>query len=134
MAGLLSRTAMTAALTPALALDYLRALSADLRAAVLLSADGEHVAGPEALAAPARALLEAGPELHGTSHDAHVFAAASDLHAVVVITGPQVLIGLMRHDLHSVLTALGGGIHAGPPKTAPEGLVEALIAASRRRV
>ena len=48
--GVLSLTPMTAALTPALALDYLHALSADLRAAVVLDARGECLAGPPALA------------------------------------------------------------------------------------
>ena len=48
---------MTAALTPALALDYLHALSADLRAAVVLDAGGECLAGPPALGEAARAVL-----------------------------------------------------------------------------
>jgi len=37
---------MTASLTPALALDYITALSADIRAAVVLDAAGAHLAGP----------------------------------------------------------------------------------------
>ena len=48
---------MTAALTPALTLDYLHALSADLRAAVVLDARGECLAGPPALGDAARAVL-----------------------------------------------------------------------------
>ena len=48
---------MTAALTPALALDYLHALSADLRAAVVLDARGECLAGPPALGEAARVVL-----------------------------------------------------------------------------
>ena len=51
---------MPPALTPALAVDYVRELSADVRAVVVLDADGELAAGPEPLAAPARALLDAG--------------------------------------------------------------------------
>ena len=47
------------ALTPALALDYVRELSTDVLAGVALAAGGERLAGPEELAAPARALLAA---------------------------------------------------------------------------
>ena len=50
---------MTASLTPALALDFITALSADIRAAVVFDAAGEHLAGPERLAAAARALAGA---------------------------------------------------------------------------
>ena len=42
---------MPPALTPALAVDYVRELSADVRAVVVLGADGELAAGPEPLAA-----------------------------------------------------------------------------------
>ena len=52
---LLSRTPMTA-LTPALALDFINALSRRYRAAVVLDAAGAHLAGPRALADAARAL------------------------------------------------------------------------------
>src|SRR5687768_6217280 len=53
-------TPMPPALTPALALEYVHELSADVRAAVVLDAAGALLAGPAALAAPARALLDAG--------------------------------------------------------------------------
>jgi hypothetical protein len=126
---------MTAALTPALALDYLRELSADLQAAVLLAADGGRLAGPDHLAGPARALLDAvpdAPELHGVARGHHVFAARDERHALVVVTGAQVLNGLLRHDLWTVLAALGGGIHAGAPKTPPDGVVVAVLEAAHR--
>src|SRR4051812_42930843 len=42
--GLLSRTPMTAPLTPALALAYLSELSADIRAAIVLDAGGDVLA------------------------------------------------------------------------------------------
>ncbi len=47
---------MTPALAPELAAAYVHELSADVRAVVVLGKDGAHLAGPEALAAPARAL------------------------------------------------------------------------------
>jgi DNA-binding protein HU-beta len=49
---------MTTPLTPALALAYVRELSADVVAAAVLDETGALLAGPEPLAAPARALLE----------------------------------------------------------------------------
>src|SRR5438034_5683849 len=112
MPRLFSRTPMTAALTPDLALDYLRELSADIRAAVLLDATGERLAGPEHLAAPARALLDAAPpgpaELQARTPKGAVFAARDDRHQLVVATGPFALPRLTRHDLRTALRALGG--------------------------
>src|SRR4051795_2963675 len=81
---------MTDALTPAQALDYLRTLSADIREAAVLDADGELLAGTTALAEPARALLAAAPEavdLEVATVQGSVFAARSDAHAVVVVCG-----------------------------------------------
>ena len=43
-------------LTPQLALDYLRELSADIRAGVVLDPEGALLAGPDNLAEPARDL------------------------------------------------------------------------------
>src|SRR3954469_21401385 len=79
-------TPMPPALTPELALDYLRELSADVRAGVVLAADGRRLARPEPLAGPARALLTALPdadEVEVATVDGIVFAARSDEHAVV---------------------------------------------------
>src|SRR3954462_10772452 len=76
---------MTDALTPAQALDYLRTLSADIREAVGLDAAGGRLAGPRALAEPARVLLAAAPEagdLEVATVEGSVFAARSDAHAV----------------------------------------------------
>ena len=124
---------MTAALTPDIALAYLRELSADLRAAVLLDAAGAHLAGPEPLAAPARDLLRYAPaEIEARTPAGAVFAARDDRHLLVAVTGPFALPRLTRHDLHTVLRALGG---AETPETAPiappRGAVEALLAAAR---
>src|SRR3954470_24458796 len=55
------RTPMPPALTPELALDYLRELSADVTAGVVLAADGQRLPAPEPLAEPARRLLAALP-------------------------------------------------------------------------
>jgi hypothetical protein len=139
---------MTVALSPALALDYLRELSADFRAGIVLDARGERLAGPEALLAPARALLDADPdaiEITGRTADGHAYAVRGARHTVVVATGPFALPRVVLHDLRTVLGALGPdaaspgraapaeGTTAAPIRprgSAPEGLVRVLLAAA----
>lgn len=152
---------MPDALTPDLALAFLRELSADLTAAVLLDAAGERLAGPAALHAPARELLAAAPpgpaELHGRTAAGAVFAARDHAHQLVVATGPLALPGLTHHDLRAALAALAGPGPQGPgddaagsgraapdaavrqmpptaPIEAPRALVEALLTAARGRL
>ena len=100
---------MTPALTPARALDYLRELSADIRAGAVLSADGALLAGPEALAAPARELIDAADDaadVHVTTTDGAVFVARDDRHAIVLACGRFALPSLARYDLRMVLADL----------------------------
>ena len=100
---------MTEALTPAQALEYLRTLSADIEAAAVLGADGSLLAGSDALADPARALLAAAPEaddIEVSTADQCVFAARSDDHALVLVTGRFALPALVRYDLRMVLSDL----------------------------
>src|SRR5215210_654632 len=100
---------MTDALSPAQALAYLRTLSADIRDAAVLGADGAMLAGPEALAEPARALLAAAPEADDVGVATalgSVFAARSDTHALVF--GRLALPALVRFDLRMVLGDLAG--------------------------
>ena len=102
---------MTEALTPAQALEYLRTLSADIEAAAVLGADGSLLAGSEALADPARALLASAPEaddIEVSTVDQCVFAARSDDHALVLVTGRFALPALVRYDLRMVLSDLAG--------------------------
>ncbi len=102
---------MTDALSPAQALEYLRTLSADIEEAAVLDADGSLLAGPEALAEPARALLAAAPEaadLAVSTAASSVFAARSDRHAVVLVCGRFALPALVRFDLRMVLADLAG--------------------------
>lgn len=124
---------MTAALTPALALDYLSELSADIRAAIVLDAgglplalrrsdparevardaavSGRDVAVPardSALANAARDLLAGDPVVCALTERGGAFGARDDRHAVVVVTGPLALPKLAIHDIRSVLLALGG--------------------------
>jgi hypothetical protein len=102
---------MPPALTPALALDYLRELSADIRAGVVLGADGDLLAGSDELAGPARDLLAAAEDatdVHVTTGDGAVFAARDGRHAIVVACGRFALPSLARYDLRMVLADLAG--------------------------
>jgi hypothetical protein len=99
-------------LTPQLALDYLRELSADIRAGVVLDPAGALLAGPEPLADAARDLFEAGGdarELQVTTADGGVYAARSERHSIAVVCGRFALPSLIRYDLRLVLADLGGG-------------------------
>jgi hypothetical protein len=141
---------MPPALTPALALEYVHELSADVRAAVVLDAAGGLLAGPEALAAPARALLEASgdaSELEDGSADGVVCAVRTATHAAVAVCGRFAIGGVVRQDLRAALAALEGrpaaagpGAEPGaaePPSAASDEAVqraaEALISALQRR-
>jgi hypothetical protein len=99
---------MATMLTPADALEYLAQLSTDVRAGAVLGAGGELLAGDPALLPAARDLLAACPaaEVEADTGDGVVLAARSHTHAVVVVCGPQVLEGLQRHDLRTVLADL----------------------------
>jgi hypothetical protein len=102
---------MTPALTPPLALDYLRELSTDVRQGVVLGPGGALLAGPAALAEPVRALLAAAgdaAEVQVTLPDGAVFAVRSPRHAVAVACGPFALPALSLYDLRVVLAELDG--------------------------
>jgi hypothetical protein len=106
---------MTPALTPALALDYLRELSADIRAGVVLGPDGEKLAGDAEMGALAGELLAAAgdaADLHVTTADGAVFAARDANHAIVVVCGRLALPSLARYDLRMVLADLRDGRQA----------------------
>jgi hypothetical protein len=99
-------------LTPPLALDYLRELSADIVAGVVLDHDGKLLAGPAELGAAARDLLNAArdaEDVHVSTADGAVFAARSERHQLVVVCGRFALPSLIRYDLRLVLADLGGG-------------------------
>jgi hypothetical protein len=104
-------------LTPTLALDYLRELSADIRSGVVLNPEGALLAGPEHLSEAARDLLDAAPaaeELHVSTADGAVFAARSPKHAVVVVCGRLALPSLIRYDLRLVLADMSGSPRPEP--------------------
>jgi hypothetical protein len=131
---------MPAALTSAVALGYLRELSADITAAVLLDAAGERLAGPPGLHAAATALFAHAPpgpaELEGRTPAGAVFAARDGHHQLVVATGPLALPRLTRHDLRTTLAALSGRPAAAPPNApieVPQHLVAVVLRAAGSR-
>jgi hypothetical protein len=109
-----------AALTPTAALAWLASLSVDLRATAVIGADGACLAGDEALARRAAALLAAAAS--GTAgaartadapgsvevRDGDVLAVRSDRHGVAAALGPRALERLARADLRAALEALDG--------------------------
>jgi hypothetical protein len=102
---------MPPALTPALALEYVHELSADVRAGIVLDAAGDPLAGPPALAEPARRLLSAAgdaAELEAATADGVVCAVRTGGHAAVAVCGRFAIGGVVRQDLRVALAALEG--------------------------
>src|SRR3954469_9065665 len=100
-----------AALSPELALAYLAELSTDIRAGVVLSADGELLAGTEALAGPARDLLAAADDavIEVDTPRGVVVAARTATHALAVVAGSQALPALVRFDVRRTVEDLAPG-------------------------
>jgi hypothetical protein len=132
-------------LTPALALDYVRELSADVRAGVVVDAAGTLLAGPDELAAAARAVLEAGgdaAELEAATADGVVCAVRSAGHAMVAVCGRFAIPAVVRGDMRAALAAVEGRAPGGDRAAEPHAGVagddalaraaEALISAAQR--
>jgi hypothetical protein len=110
-------------LTPALALDFLAELSTDIRAGVLLDADGALAASwqgddekGERVRELAAELIERADSASGTSPPAQievsmpggsVFCVRSGGWTIAVVTGRYALSSLMFYDLRKVLEDLG---------------------------
>ncbi len=107
-----------AALTPALALDLVRELSADVRAVLILSAGGERLAGPSELAAAAqraggRRRRRAGGR-GASPRTASSASRATATHVAIAVCGPFAIPGVVRADLRAALAGIEGG--AVPPR------------------
>ena len=116
---------MSQALTPALALDYVRELSADVRAAIVLDGAGRLLAGPPQLADLSRDLLAAAgdaAELEAATGDGVVCAVRSTEHAVVAVCGRFAIAAVVRQDLRAAVAALDG---RRPGAAAPVAALEA---------
>lgn len=100
---------MEPTLTPHLALAYLRELSTDVRGGIVLDRAGTRLAGEPAIESGARALLGAAAGrtwIQVRAAAGWVFAVCFPDGAVVLVTGPHALPGLVRHDLGAVVAML----------------------------
>jgi hypothetical protein len=116
----LSRTVTTAALTPDLALAYIRELSADYLGGAVLDAQGNLLAGDAKLA----------KDVHGEGETANgkLFGARTPTHAIVVVTSPGALSGPTRRDIRTALSAMSGESPLEPPQEPLDpALVNALV-------
>jgi hypothetical protein len=114
---------MPPALTPELALDYVRELSADVRVAVVLDADRlELLAGPPSLASAAAAFARAAgraAEIEAVGPRGVVCAARTPQHVMLVVCGRFALPGVVRQDLRVALAAIEGTAPPSPPPPVP---------------
>jgi hypothetical protein len=110
----LSPAGMTASLTPALALAYLQELSVDVRAAVVLDAAGEPLAGEAALAAVARELLAAGEARRLVEGGTLLAARTADGGAIAALAGPLSLLPVLERDLATAARGLAGARSESP--------------------
>jgi hypothetical protein len=121
---------MTTRLTPEVALAYVRELSTDFRAGIVLNGALEPTAGDLELAEAAKALLEAHPGARGMQAGV-VFAARDAEHAIVVVTGELALRRVALADIRTALSGLGRQNAQETPLERPsEALVKALVTAS----
>jgi len=97
---------MTAPLTPALALAYLRELSVDVRAAVVLDPDGRPTAGDPQIAASVRELVAAGGKPRAEGGGTLLAVRAPDGGVIGVLAGDLSSIPLLEHDLVAAAAAL----------------------------
>ena len=113
---------MEPTLTPHLALAYLRELSTDVHGGIVLGPGSTRLAGEPAIETGARALLRAGGGsdwLQVRASAGWVFAACCAEGAVVLVTGPHALPGLVRHDLGAVVEMLFPEAHGADRGAVP---------------
>ncbi|RKQ94062.1 hypothetical protein C8N24_3939 [Solirubrobacter pauli] len=121
---------MTTRLTAEVALAYVRELSTDFRAGIVLNGALEPIAGDRELAAAARALFEAHPDARELQAGA-VFAARGEDRAIVVVTGEFALQRVTRGDLRTALFGAGvSNAQEGSLERPQAALVKALVTAS----
>jgi hypothetical protein len=121
---------MTTSLTPEIALAYVRELSTDFRAGIVLNGALEPLAGDEGLAGPARDLWQAHPQA-GELHADRVFAARTSTHVIMVVVGSHALSRVVRRDIRTALSGLGSESAQERPSERPsEAVVKALVTAA----
>jgi hypothetical protein len=97
---------MTASLTPALALAYLQQLSVDVRAAVVLDAAGQPLAGEAGLAAAARELLTSTEVCRRMEGGTLLVARTADGGGIAVLAGAFCLLPVLEQDLATAAEGL----------------------------
>jgi hypothetical protein len=105
------------ALTPDLALDYLGELSTDIRAALVVDADGQVAAVTgddrdrgERMRELSIQMLDAasgGDQIEVVTTEGSVFAVRGEAWTVAVVAGRRPLASLMFYDLRNVVRDLG---------------------------
>jgi hypothetical protein len=119
---------MTAALSPELAIAYVRELSADVRAAVVLARNGAVLAGEPGLAPAAMAFaaaLDPATDAVIRTPDGVVFGARSRDHSLLVVASSLSLEGPTRLDSWAAVNAMTDA-EIGPerPESAPSAALE----------
>jgi hypothetical protein len=113
---------MTAALSPDLAIAYVREMSADVRAAVVIGADGAVLAGDAALADAATAFAAPGTAGSRRTAGGVVAVAATTAHTLLVVSGPLAFEGPTLLDVRTAVLAMVGGEAASLQTAPPDGL------------
>jgi hypothetical protein len=124
---------MTAALPPDLAIAYVTELSADVKAAVVLDAEGAVLAGDASLRDAARAARTAlGSGAAAAAHTPHgiVTAAATPAHTLLVLSAESAFPGPTLIDTRVAAAALAGDA----PETVSEAPGNALKTAVEREI
>ncbi len=124
---------MTAALTPELAIAYVRELSADVRAVVVLDAGGARLAGPAALEAAARDVifaLGAASEAAIRVSEGVVFAVRTPERALVAVSGPLALRGPTLLDALAAMDSAAQSQIVGSPSAALRAAAKRAISAA----
>ena len=106
---------MTASLTPPLALAYLRELSVDVRAAVVLDAAGRLLAGDASLVADARDLLASNGARRPVAGGTLLSVRTAEDGTIAVLAGPLSVLAVLERDLATAAQALAG-TRSEPPR------------------
>ncbi len=123
---------MTSALEPDLAAAYVRELSNDVTAVLVLGPDGNHLAGPEAMVEPAQALLATleEPAATLTTDAGTVWIARGPEQTLVATAGPSPITGPTALDLAAAAgidtPSLGAATPAEPQRKAAQAVLNAV--------
>jgi len=98
-----------------LALAYLRELSVDVRAAIVLDAMGEPLAGDKALASAAREMCAATEPRRVVAGGTLLAVRTAEGGTIAALAGPLSVLSLLERDLAAAAEALAGS-RSEPPR------------------